>query len=74
MIKKFILEDSCDNNYSDLIIFEKEVNLEDIKNVIQKKKDELPGEYTSADIYDAINELGVSYRVIYLDELEHILY
>ena len=74
MIKKFVLEDSCDSNYSDLIIFEKEVDLKKIKEVIQNKKNKMPGEYTNADIYQAIDELGIPYKVIYLDELVHIAY
>ena len=54
MIREFILEDNCDSNYSDLIIFDKDVNLKKLMEVIQKKKDEMPGEYTNEDIYELL--------------------
>lgn len=74
MIREFILEDNCDSNYSDLIIFDKDVNLKKLMEVIQKKKDEMPGEYTNEDIYGAIDELGVSYTIRFLGGLVHIEY
>lgn len=74
MIKMFILEDNCDSNYSDLIVFDKDVELKRLIEVIEKKKNELPGEYTNEDIYEAIDELGVAYTITFLGGLTHIEY
>lgn len=74
MIKEFVLVDDCDDNYSDLISFDKEVNLKELTEVIQKKKEEMPGEYTNEDIYNAIDELGVAYTIRFLGGLVHIEY
>lgn len=74
MIKEFILVDDCDSQFSDLIEFEKYVKWEDLINVIEKKKRELPGEYTNEDIYNAIDELNVGYTIKFIGGLPTIEY
>lgn len=74
MINKFILKDNADDNFSDLIIFDKPVNKEELFNKIQKKKEELKDEYTNEDMYKAIDELKVDYQIIWLGDLFEIVY
>jgi len=74
MINKFILVDNCDNYYRDLIVFDKPVNKEELIKVIQNKKEELAGEYTNEDIYEAIDKLNVPYSILWLGNLLEIEY
>lgn len=38
MVNKIILRDSCDSQFDDLITFDKDVSLDDIKSVIEEVK------------------------------------
>lgn len=74
MITKFLLTDDCDENFTDLIIFNKSVNKSDLYNVINKVKNDKAGEYTNEDIYQAIDTLKVNYNIIDLLDIEKIYY
>lgn len=57
MVNKIILRDNGDRQYDDLITFDKDVSLDDIKRVIEevKNKDE---DYTNEDIYEGLKKLS----------------
>lgn len=74
MITKFLLTDDCDNNFTDLIIFDKPVNKKDLYEVINKVKNEMAGEYTNEDIYHAIDKLNINYTIIDLIDIERLYY
>lgn len=74
MITKFLLTDNCDDNFTDLIIFDKPVNKEELYNAINKVKTEMVGEYTNEDIYHAIDTLNIDYNLIDLIDIEQIYY
>jgi len=73
-ISEFILRDSTDQQFDDLIEFEKSIEFEKIMKVINDKKAELPGEYTNEDIYMAIDSLNIPYKLTYIGNLEIIEY
>lgn len=73
-INNFILRDSGDQQFDDLIIFSESVEYEKITKVIDEKKKELPGEYTNEDIYKAIDSLNIPYVLIYIGNLNIIEY
>lgn len=74
MITKFLLTDNCDNNFTDLIIFDKPVNKNDLYNAINKVTIELAGTYTNEDIYHGIDTLNVNHNIIDLIDIEQIYY
>lgn len=74
MISKFLLTDNADNDYTDLIIFDKAVELEDLYKVINKVTTELAGTYTNEDIYQGIDTLNVNYTIVDLVKIEQIYY
>ncbi|MEI3530109.1 MAG: hypothetical protein V8Q75_03415 [Bacilli bacterium] len=74
MITKFLLTDNCDDNFTDLIIFDKPVNKNDVYNAINKVTTELAGTYTNEDIYHGIDTLNVDYNIIDLIDIEQIYY
>ncbi|MCI9585694.1 MAG: hypothetical protein HFH45_03575 [Bacilli bacterium] len=73
-ITKFLLTDNSDNNYTDLIIFDKPVDINDLYEVINKVTIKLEGIYTNEDIYKGIDELNVNYNIIDLFDVEQIYY
>lgn len=72
-IRKFLLEDSVDNYFTDLIVFDTEVELEDVKKAIQKVKDAFPTSYVCDDIFRALEELS-TFTYTWLGDLETIKY
>jgi len=73
-ITKFLLTDNSDKNYTDLIIFDKPVDINDLYEVINKVTIKLEGIYTNEDIYKGIDELNVNYNIIDLFDVEQIYY
>ena len=72
MIDRFILRDSADSQFDDLIIFEKEVKIEDIVNKIEELKKENEY-YTNEDVYDKLSELG-KYTIEWIGQYDIIEY
>lgn len=72
-VKSFILRDSSDKQFDDLIEFENPILLEDIYKVVNKVKQDLIGEYTNEDIYNALDILG-KYNLTYIGALDVIEY
>lgn len=59
-IKKILLNDDCDEFYTDLITFERETTEEEVESIILKCKSDLIGEYTNEDVYDYLDRyIGV---------------
>lgn len=73
-INKFILRDTADCQFDDLIEFKECVEYEKLLKVINDKKDELLGEYTNEDIYEAIDSLNIPYKLTYIGNLDIIEY
>lgn len=69
---KFILRDSCSEEFDDLITFDEKVNKYDIINLIEnlKKNNE---EYTNEDVYNELSKLG-SFSIEYIGQYEIIEY
>lgn len=72
MIDRFILRDSADSQFDDLIIFDKEVKIEDIVNKIEELKKENEY-YTNEDVYDKLSELG-KYTIEWIGQYDIIEY
>jgi hypothetical protein len=73
MVNKIILRDSCDSQYDDLILFDKDVSLDDIKRVIEEVKNNNNEDYTNEDIYNALDELS-SYEIIWIGKCDIVEY
>ena len=73
-VKEFLLVDNGDRTYTDLITFDTEVDLIELKKVIYEKIKEMPYDYTNEDIYNAIETLGVDFTIKWLGQLEEIEY
>lgn len=71
-INKFILRDSADSQFDDLITFENDVLLEDIYNQINYVKENVE-DYTNEDIYIALNQLG-KYTIEFIGQCEIVEY
>ena len=65
---KFLLKDSADSYYTDLIVFEKQVDKKDIIKTIENVKTQKE-EYTNEDIYEALDSLG-EYYIMWLGNLD----
>lgn len=74
MITKFLLIDDCDDNFTDLIIFDKPVSKKRLYNAITKVKCDMCGKYTNEDIYKGIDTLNVDYTIVDLIDIEKIYY
>lgn len=55
-INKILLTDDCDNQFTDLITFNRDTTLEEVYDIVFKCQKELPGEYTNEDIYDYLDK------------------
>ena len=53
---KIILEDYCDQNVQDLIVFEEEVDEEEIAKIINNIQKEKQGDYMFDDVIEAIEK------------------
>ena len=57
-VDRFILRDSVDPEFADLVILEKEVDTAEIQRIIDKAKEERPGEYDFDFLYGVLgNEI-----------------
>lgn len=57
MINKFILRDSADSQFDDLITFKEDVLIDDVYNTIASVKENVEN-YTNEDIYIALRQLA----------------
>lgn len=57
MINKFILRDSADSQFDDLITFKKDVLIDDVYSAIASVKENVE-DYTNEDIYVALKQLA----------------
>lgn len=64
----FLLKDSADSYYTDLIVFEKQVDKKDIIKTIENVKTQKE-DYTNEDIYEALDSLG-EYYIMWLGNLD----
>ena len=69
---KFILRDSTSRQFDDLITFKENVDLIEIKELIENLKN-TKEDYTNEDIYKELDKLG-EYEVQYIGWLEVIEY
>lgn len=72
-VKRFLLQDNVDRNYTYLVAFTEEVELEEIENAIWKVKEAFPTSYTNEDCLKALKELG-NYDLIDLFDLKVVEY
>lgn len=57
MINKFILRDSTDSQFDDLITFKEDVLIDDVYSAIASVKENVE-DYTNEDIYVALKQLA----------------
>lgn len=69
---KFILRDSTSRQFDDLITFKENVDLIEVKELIENLKN-TKEDYTNEDIYKELDKLG-EYEVQYIGWLEVIEY
>ena len=55
-INKILLYDNCDEQFTDLIEFNRDTTKEEVWNTILKCENDLPGEYTNEDIYQYLDK------------------
>ncbi len=67
-INKFILRDSADTLFDDLIEFENDVDKKQIAKIIEYVQENIE-DYTNEDIYKALNILG-NYTIDYIGNLD----
>lgn len=73
MVNKIILRDSCDSQYDDLITFDKDVSLDDIKRVIEEVKNNNNEDYTNEDIYKELKKLS-SFEIEWIGDYDIVEY
>ena len=69
---KFILRDSCSDEFDDLITFDEKVNKNDVINLIENLKKN-NADYTNEDVYKELAKLG-SFTIEYIGQYEIIEY
>lgn len=74
MIDRFLLTDNCDENYSDLIMFEEPIDINEVYKAVNKVTTELEGTYTNEDILSGLEVLNVEFTIIDLYNTEKIYY
>lgn len=72
MVNKIILRDSGDSQYDDLITFDKDVSLDDIKRVIEEVKNNNE-DYTNEDIYKELKKLS-SFEIEWIGDYDIVEY
>lgn len=72
MVNKIILRDSGDSQYDDLITFDKDVSLDDIKRVIEEVKNSNE-DYTNEDIYKELKKLS-SFEIEWIGDYDIVEY
>lgn len=73
MVNKIILRDSGDSQYDDLITFDKDVSLDDIKRVIEEVKNNNNEDYTNEDIYKELKKLS-SFEIEWIGDYDIVEY
>lgn len=73
MVNKIILRDSCDSQFDDLITFDKDVSLDDIKRVIEEVKNNNNEDYTNEDIYEGLKKLS-SFEIEWIGNYDIVEY
>ena len=71
-VNRIILRDIADEQFDDLITFDKEVNLIDIIDKIENLKKEKE-DYTNEDVYKVLSELS-SFEIILLGQYDIVEY
>ena len=71
-MKKFILRDSTSKQFDDLVIFENDIDIENVRELIENLK-ENKEDYTNEDVYNELDKLG-NYSMQYLGWLEIVEY
>lgn len=71
-VNRIILRDSADTQFDDLIIFDKEVLLQDIYDKVEWVKNNVE-DYTNEDVYKKIGELG-DYTITWVGQYEIVEY
>ncbi len=72
MVNKIILRDNGDRQYDDLITFDKDVSLDDIKRVIEEVKNNNE-DYTNEDIYKELKKLS-SFEIEWIGDYDIVEY
>ena len=72
MVNKIILRDSGSELYDDLITFDKDVSLDDIKRVIEEVKNNNE-DYTNEDIYEGLKKLS-SFEIEWIGDYDIVEY
>ena len=72
MVSKIILRDSGSELYDDLITFDKDVSLDDIKRVIEEVKNNNE-DYTNEDIYKELKKLS-SFEIEWIGDYDVVEY
>ena len=73
LVDKIILRDRADGLFDDLILFEKSVNVYDIRQAIQDFA-EFNEEYSNEDIYCLIKDYFGDYTIIWVGDSEIVEY
>lgn len=73
MNNKFILSDSASNLFDDLVIFENDIDINDIRLDIEELQKETDCDYTNEDVYKILDKYG-KYTIIYIGCLEKVVY
>lgn len=73
MVNKIILRDNGDRQYDDLITFDKDVSLDDIKRVIEEVKKNNNEDYTNEDIYEGLKKLS-SFEIEWIGNYDIVEY
>ena len=71
-MKKFILRDSTSKQFDDLVTFENDIDIENVRELIENLK-ENNEDYTNEDVYNELDKLG-NYSIQYLGWLEIVEY
>ena len=72
MVNKIILRDSGDSQYDDLITFNKEVWIDEMKRVIEEVKNNNE-DYTNEDIYKELKKLS-SFEIEWIGDYDIVEY
>lgn len=73
-INRILLTDNYDNFYTDLIEFKKDTTREEVYEIIEECKNDLPQDYTNEDIYEYLDKkIGVK-SIIFLGDYDKIYY
>lgn len=73
-MNKILLTDNTDEFYTDLIEFNRDITSDEVWEVIETCKNDLPGDYTNEDIYRYLdNAIGIK-NITFLGNYRRFLY